>query len=123
MMVPGSNLLKSALTVISSQTVDYYKFLSRAVNAAGLLVATYDTPIQLKGSLQPVARSMYEQLGLDFTKNYFIFYSSNNILTTDRNVSGDKIVFQGGTYQCESTNNWYGVDGWTGTLCIYDVGP
>jgi hypothetical protein len=121
MNIPGANLLKIALGIIASQTVSYYQFLSRAPSAKGQWVATYADPVNLTGSFQPVPRKLYEQYGLDFSKSYFTFYTSNNILSTQRDVSGDQLVFNGITYQCESNNDWFAIDGWKGVLCVQTV--
>lgn len=107
-----------AFSIISKQTVSYYRNTGRSVNDVGQYVSTYDTATQLRGSFQPVPRKLYEQYGLDFQKDYFTFYASTNILDVARNVSGDKITFNGNSYQCESANDWYAVDGWKGVLCV-----
>ena len=120
-MIPGSNLLNVALTVIAAQTVMYLRELSRALNDIGQDVTTYALPVEIKGSFQPVPRKLYAQYGLDFQKSYFTLYSSTNIIDVGRDVSGDKIVFNGRLFQCESNNDWYSEDGWKGVLCV-DIG-
>lgn len=120
--VPGCNLLNMALTIIAQQTLAYYQFVSRAPNAVGQDVTVYATPINLVGSWQPVPRALYEIYGLDLQKDYFTFYSSNNILDIQRDISGDQVVFMGKRYQVESSNDWYQLDGWKGMLCV-DLGP
>lgn len=117
-MIPGSNILEMALSVISAQTVTYYPFLSRTLNANALQVATYDTPIMIEGSMQPVPRQLYAEYGLDFEKSYYVFYTSTNVLPVTRDVSGDQIVFNNQRFQCESTTDWFVLDGWVGVLCI-----
>jgi E217 collar protein gp28 len=121
MSIPGGNLLKVALGIIAKQTVSYYQFISRAASAKGQWVATYADPVNLVGSFQPVPRKLYEQYGLDFSKSYFTFYTSNNILSTQRDVSGDQLAFNGVRYQCESNNDWFPIDGWKGVLCVQTV--
>lgn len=116
--IPGSNLLNSALSAISSQLVEYHKFQGTSINSIGMEITTYEDPIFIWGSFQPVQRSMYEQYGLDFSKTYANFYSSNNIISVDRDVSGDQIIFQGDKYQCESNTKWYGIDGWNAVLLV-----
>lgn len=115
-MIPGSNLLNMALSVIASQAVDYYKFLSRSVNSIGMDVAVYDDPVEILGSFQVVPRNLYEKYGLDFNKFYATFYTSSDIIDVQRNVSGDQIQFNNARWQCESSNDWYAVDGWKGML-------
>ena len=122
MPIPGQNLLNMALTIIAKQTLSYYQFVSRGLNAVGQDITVYASPINLVGSWQPVPRNLYEVYGLDLQKDYFTFYSSNNILDIQRDISGDQVVFMGKRYQVESSNDWYQLDGWKGMLCV-DLGP
>lgn len=117
-MIPGSNLLKMAFSIIAKSTVLYYKYNSRTLNDVGQYISVYDVPQQLKGSLQAVPRDFYQQFGLDFTKSYFTFYASTDFLDVQRNVSGDQIEFNGVRYQCESTVDWFEIDNWDAVLCI-----
>jgi len=117
-MIPGSNLLKTALGLIASQTITYYQFVSRAQSAKGQWVPTYASAISIRGSLQPVPRNLYEQWGLDLSKNYFTFYSLNDVISMQRDVSGDQFVFNNQQYQCEANNDWFAIDKWKGVLCI-----
>lgn len=118
MSVPGSNLLAEALGIIASQSVIYYRFASRATNAIGLDLPTYDEPEEVFGSFQPVPRNLYQSLGLDFEKDYWNFYSITQMNGVSRDTSGDKIVYNGKTYQALSANDWHSVDGWQGMLFI-----
>lgn len=123
-MIPGSNLLNLALTVIGHQFFDWYKFKARTTNAAGLDVPTYQPPISLQGSIQPVPRNLYAAYGLQLEKNYFTFFVSQDILDIRRDVSGDQMFFNGKVYQCVSITDWFPMDGWTPVLCVQvpDVG-
>lgn len=100
-MIPGANILNMALTIIAKQTVIYYKYLSRSVNAVGQNVTLYDLPMNVVGSWQPVPRNLYMVYGLDLQKEYFTFYTSNDLLDIQRDVSGDQLVFGGQRYQVE----------------------
>ncbi len=117
-MIPGANLLKTALSVIASQSVEYYAFTTRALNSIGNYVPVYADPIILRGSFQPVARNLYQAYGLDFQKTYYTFYSSVDVLDIIRDTSSDKLGFNGEIYQVESSNDWFAVDGWTGVLAV-----
>lgn len=119
MPVPGSNLLKMALTVIARQFVIYYMDTGRTANTVGQYVTTYAPPRVVSGSFQPVPRQLYEQFGLDLQKNYFTFYAPNPLMDITRNVSGDQIAFNGVRFQVESKNDWFAMDGWVGVLCVY----
>lgn len=117
-MIPGQNLLNMALSVIARQTITYYRATGRTLNDVGQDITAYASPVSIVGSLQPVPRQLYEQLGLDLQKSYYTFYTSNNIEDVGRDVSGDQFVFNGQRYQVESDNDWYAQDGWKGVLCV-----
>lgn len=118
-MIPGINLFNIATSLITQQRVSYYKNTGRTTNSIGLDVATYASPITIIGSFQPVAKRLYDQLGLDFGKNYFTLYTNNDITDLKRDVSGDKIVYNNQEFQCESNTPWFGADGWMEVLCVY----
>ena len=59
------------------------------------------------------------QYGLDLQKDYYTFYTSNDVLDIQRDVSGDQLIFNGKRYQVESNNDWYPMDGWKGIICVY----
>lgn len=118
MRVPGGNVLKAAFKAISQQSFQYYVFDERTPNAIGLDVATYLDPVLKKGSVQPVPRSVFYQLGLDLQKNYYNVYLPREVIDIERNVSGDQILYQGMRLQCLSKTAWFGVDGWDQVLCV-----
>lgn len=123
MPIPGSNLLKKALGVIGSQTLSYYKASGRSLNSIGQDVTTYALPVSVKGSFQPVPKALYAQFGLDFTKDYFNFFVSKDLVDITRDVSNDLLVFNSVVYQCESATKWYQIDGWLQMLCCASGEP
>lgn len=120
-MIPGQNLLNMAFSLIAKQVVMYYQYSSRATNSVGQDVTVYLPPVTMYGSFQAVPRKLYELYGLNLQKKYNTFYTSNNVLDVNRNVSGDQIVYNGRRFQVESDNDWFAQDGWVGVLCI-DIG-
>lgn len=121
-MIPGSNILKMALTIIAKQSVLYYSEIDRQLNEVGQYITEYSPVATLSGSLQPVPRNLYERYGLDLQKSYFIFYILTNAVGIERGRSGDQIVADGNRYQFESPNDWFFQDGWQGMLCVF-IGP
>lgn len=117
-MIPGSNLLNQALSVIQKQSFGYLKFLTRSTNDIGVDVPTYESEKTLTGSVQAVPRNLYQHLGLDWKKNYIMIYSSDDITGIQRDTSGDKVLFAGKTFLVESENDWKPIDGWSGVLCV-----
>lgn len=110
-----------ALSIIARQTVTYYHMTARALNDVGQDVTTYASPVNMTGSFQPVPKRLYEVYGLDLQKSYYTFYTSNNLLDVQRDLSGDQIAFNNRRFQCESANDWFAIDGWKGVLCV-DIG-
>lgn len=119
MTTPGSNLLKQALTVINPQFVTYYRAASRAINSIGQFVTTYAAGTVIRGSFQAVPRKLYMAYGLDLQKSYYTFYTLNDLIDIQRDVSNDQLVYNGLRYQVESDNDWFAQDGWKGVLCCY----
>lgn len=117
-MIPGSNLLNLALSVVGAQTLAYFAYTGRQTNAAGYDVTTYADPVDISGSFQPVPRAQYSNLGLDYQKTYWNFYVSADVLDVARDVSGDQLAFEGLRYQCESITPWRAIDGWNAVLCV-----
>ena len=118
MRVPGSNLMNMASRVISQTTVSYRAFAGRVKNENYIEVATYAPPVNIKGSLQPVARELYEKMNLDLQKTYYNFFCPNNMLDLQRDVSGDLFDYGGFTYQVESLTPWFDIDGWVQALAV-----
>ena len=118
MNIPGSNLLNMALRVIAPASFIYYACASRALQPNGQWLANYLAPVQLQGSAQPVPRNLYAQNGLQFDKLYYHFFVPQSIVDVARDVSGDLMVFNGQTYQCQSITPWFAVDGWVEILAV-----
>lgn len=120
-MIPGSNILNTALSVIAKSPFNYYAFSTKTVQSNGQYLNNYAAPQALLGSVQPVPRSLYQEYGLDFDKFYQKFFVSQDVIDVSRDVSGDLIQFQGNMYQCQSVTPWYGIDGWVEVLTIQVV--
>ncbi len=118
MMIPGSNILNLALSVIQKQSFTYFAFKARTLNAIGFNVAEYKPGIPAKGSVQPIPRNLYQASGLDFQRNYFNFFLSKGIIDIARDVSGDQFEYNGLRFQCLSKTDWYAADGWDQVLCV-----
>lgn len=117
-MIPGSNILGMALTVIQPQTVIWLQESGRTQNAVGQWVTQYATPQAVRGSWQPVDKAKYEQLGLDMAKKYFAFFASVRMTPVERMQAGDIIEFDGSQHHIEYEADWFVQDGWRGVLCV-----
>ncbi len=118
MMIPGGNLLGLAMTVIAPQILQYRPFLSRTKNDEGILASKFAAPAKLRGSIQPVPRQKYEQMGLEFQKNYVTIFIEKNAIDMSRDVAGDEFWYSGRLYQAESRTTWFAQDGWESILCV-----
>src|SRR4051812_24231810 len=117
-MIPGANILNAALSVIAKQSMQYVAYTSRTVAANGDYVPAYAAPVSVLGQIQPVQRRLYEQMGLDFQKNYFNVYIPQNVVDVTRNAASDKFIYNGMTLTVESNQAWFQMDGWTQCLCV-----
>lgn len=116
MIVPGSNLLRLASRLIKFQTVKYYPFASRQLNAARQWVPTFGEPFDLSASVQAVPRNSYADMGLNFNGQYVKIFASLDIIDLKRDSSGDRFVWQGNWYQLEAGKGWFAQDGWASAL-------
>lgn len=118
MIVPGSNLLRMAMGVIGAQEVQWLQFLGKTTNAAGIDVPTFAEPVTVYGSFQAVGQNLLQNLGLDWTKNYATFYATMDFGDVERDKTGDRLVYGGKTFSCESKTPWFEQDGWSRVLCV-----
>lgn len=118
MIVPGSNLLTMAFGMISRQPVQWLVFTGFTKNAAYVQVPGFAAPVDIAGSFQPIDRNLYEALGLDWTKNYANFFYEATFHDVTRDITGDRLIYAGKTYQIESRQPWFEQDGWEKVLCI-----
>ena len=117
-MIPGSNLLRQAMGPIARQSLQWQAFVTRVVNETGDYVSTFADPVTITGSMQPVDRKLYQQLGLNLARNYCTLYTEADVRVTDREREGDLVTFDGKPWQAESDRNWRAVDGWRKILCV-----
>lgn len=137
MIIPGSNLLKLALSVQGSQTVNWFQFASQKSGPTGLNEVTYNAPQTVTlGSVQPVPRNRYDAYGLDREAKYVTWFVPNvNAQSVSRgpDKSGDVIEYpinKNGTliagvsrrYQLVGDTPWLSSDSWTYALG-QDIGP
>lgn len=112
------NLLNLALTVIPSQTVSWMRFESYIDQPNGQQSPQFYAPYTVVGSFQPVQRANFQNLGLDFNKEYVQFRTSSPAQDMGRDIAGDRFIFAGATYQVMSKTDWQNVNGWTNELAV-----
>lgn len=116
MGIPGANLFKLASSLISLSDAKLVKWNSRTLNNRGLWVSNYDASIDIRVSPQPVPRSVYKQLGLDFSKDAWHFYSDVNLQDLARDTASDHILFDDKRFEIVTQKDWFVVDGWTNVI-------
>ena len=123
-MIPGSDLLTLAMSVLGSSSVDYYAFSSRTPNIAGIDVTNYLPAVTYdQGSVQAIARQNYQRLGLDYNKRYIIWYIPDvDAVDLARDVSGDVIETLGRRWELVGAQDWLQIDGWRSLMAV-DIGP
>ena len=113
------NIASSALGgALGKEVIFYEKFLGNISNDVGILIPSYEDPIQINGSFQVVSSSLYSQRGLDINKHYRILYTNTEITEIDNNTSSDRILYGDDTYQVLDKEDWYVYNGWSGVLCV-----
>lgn len=121
-MIPGANLLASALTVIQPQAVEFYKATGRAPNTQGREAVVYDEKRTLYGSFQPIDPGRVAFYGLDAGKEYANFYAQVPFANASREGPPDKLVYQGEAYEVQKVTKWLAQDGWDGVRVV-KTGP
>ena len=117
-MIPGSNLLNMALGLISGQQVGWRRYLGKVKNPAGVQVVTWAAAVDIMGSFQPIDSKLFQQYGLDVSKEYATFYSSQGFTDPERDKTGDRLIYGGEVWQIESKCPWLLQDGWSRVLCV-----
>lgn len=117
-MIALGNLLALAQGVVGVQPVTWARMTGRAENGAGYTVATYAPAVAIQGTVQPVPQTKYQALGLDFNREYVTLYTPAGVVSVGRDESGDRIMYNGATYKCESSTDWSGQAGWVAVVAV-----
>jgi hypothetical protein len=99
----------------------YIKDAGRTLNEAKMWVTSYQKPFKIPMSVQRVPRNKYIQFNLELQREYVMLYASMDMLDIDRDVSGDRLIWNGKVHQLESQNTWFIQDGWAKSLAV-DLG-
>lgn len=121
-MIPGSNLLQMALSAIASQAVTYLRFESMTTRADGVDVPTFEAPVTLYGSWQPVPAERLVARGLDPAREHAAFFVSTYLQEPTRDRSADRCEYGGFVWEARDAQNWFVQDGWLEML-FEKVGP
>lgn len=117
---PGSNLLRRATRLIAPTTgVQYLRNTGRTINPAGQYQVAYDAPVAVAGShVQAMSLSAVTRNGLDTANDYVTWFVSKKVIGIERDFSGDRIIWDGDTWQCQTGQDWTTQDGWLSIVCV-----
>lgn len=116
-MIPY-DILSLAYSLIPPQPIQVYRFLDNTTDSTGIERPTYGEPIDVEASVQSVDNSVYEQLSLDFQKNYRMVYAPIQMVGLDQQENPDKLVFEGRNWIVVKTGDWTYYNGWSGVLVV-----
>jgi hypothetical protein len=118
-MTPGSDILSDALMCIDASEIQVCRFNARTKNPVGQWVTSRAEPsLPFEASVQPVKRSKYVALGLDFKKVYIRVYVSLDVHDFTDYTAGDVILYNGDEYAINDNSDWYVIDGWVSLTCV-----
>lgn len=118
-MIPGSNLLRSALRLLGNQTVAHLPWTGRTTSPTGRDVSTYGAGVvYTEGSVQAVPRERYADMGLDYTKKYVTWFVPAVIRGVERDRSPDRFSYNGFLYEVVDVTAWNAQDGWNEVLGV-----
>ncbi len=112
------NILAATQSVIGKQQYQIKKWLGKTTNAAGFEIDEYAEPANRIASVQPVGRSKYEYMGLDFSKLYIKIFDVQLIDVLNRTENADQIIWQGGIYKAMPDMDWSKSGSWNSVLCV-----
>lgn len=121
MSIPGANVLALAARLIRLQSIGHSRYRGQEKTPAGIVNPSYYPVVQIRASVQPVPRTMYEDLGLDLQKSYLLVYTATPLQDIKRGLPCDQLLFNGRQWNVESNTDWLSQDGWNGSLVV-DVG-
>lgn len=106
------NLQALASAVIPQQTVLHHRFIGNVTNDMGYKVPSYDEPVEITGSLQPMTAQDVTKLGLDFRQVHATFYTSASVALAGEGTQPDRIEYGSKLYEVIGVTDLKTQDGW-----------
>lgn len=120
-MIPGSNILALALSVIQPTSIEYYSFVSRQLNSIGLEESTFSAPEVIKGSVQAMPLAEYNNLGLDLSREYVTLFAQKDMHNSGRDRENDYFMWDGYRWDVVNVTAWKAIDGWSQVIAVKDT--
>ena len=114
------NLLEQALRILPAVMFEHRYFLGELKNEIGIKVPTYSGWTQCRGMVQPVQRSKYEALGLDFAKDYINVWGSIPLHSVGLQNQPDQLRWNGFLFTITAVNEWNQYNGWVNVTAAQD---
>lgn len=90
-----------------------YSDAETIINEIGVEVPKIDFQKTYEGSIQPVSNKMYEQMGLDLSKNYRVVYCPELMQSMAEKQNTGNIIYDGRTWDIIENQNWWDTNGFT----------
>lgn len=114
------NILEAALSVLPAVSFRYRAFRKSEVDEFGQKRPEYGEWKVCRGMVQPVNRTAYEDMGLDFSKNYVNAWGSIPLETVSDETSPGQILYNGRLWNITAVNEWNQYNGWTNVTAVQD---
>ena len=114
------NLLELALGILPPVEFQHRYFIGEARNEIGVEIHSYSEWKTCVGMVQPVQRSRYQDLGLDFAKNYINVWGSIELHTIGLQDQPDQILWGGHLWNITAVNDWPYYNGWVNVTAAQD---
>lgn len=112
------NLQALAATVIPQQTVLHHRFAGNITNDMGYQEPSYDTPVEITGSFQPMAAQDSAKLGLDFRQVHATLHTAADVALAGQGTQPDRIEYGGKLYDAIGITDWKTQDGWAHFILV-----
>ncbi|MCQ2299917.1 MAG: hypothetical protein MJZ81_07335 [Bacteroidales bacterium] len=114
------NLLETALSLLPSVNFMHRHFTGSEVDEFGQDAPSYSEWSVCRGMVQPVQRSKYEDLGLDFSKTYINVWGSIPLFTAGVQKQPDQILWNGYIWNVTAVNEWNQYNGWVSVTAVQE---
>lgn len=95
-----------------------YSDTETEINAIGYEVPAIEFQEEYTGSVQAVSNKLYEQLGLDLTKNYKTVYCPKLVKSLAEKSHPGRILYNGLTWDVIENQNWWETNGFTKFIMV-----
>jgi hypothetical protein len=123
MKILGGHILKRAMQLTGSERIGYSKFCNKETNSAGYDVPVYSAPIFITAQPQAVSRSQIAYNGLDFERDYMMFYTESPVNDLHRDGEADRLFYDAQTFEVVANTAWRKPQGFVGVMAVRIVLP